>query len=57
MKAYAAVTLDHWDEDQDAKVGKRLKALAGLSPGYDSRLDAVFAVLDGIVVDGPVRLS
>ena len=32
---------DHWDKDQDSKVGKYLIALAGWMPGYDGRTDAV----------------
>lgn len=30
-----------WDSDQDAKVGKYLKALTGDLPGYDGRTDAI----------------
>lgn len=34
-----------WDLDQDAKAGKVLKALAGLSPGYWPDIDALRAAL------------
>lgn len=34
-----------WDRDQDAKAGKVLKALAGLSPGYWPDIDALRAAL------------
>lgn len=36
----AVEAYDHWDNDRDAKVGKILRALAGLLPGYDARADA-----------------
>jgi len=35
----------HWDADRDAKVGKILLALAGVSPRYDRRADALHAAL------------
>ena len=39
LRRYAEGTLDYWDRDEDHKVGKRLKAMAGLSRGYDSEID------------------
>lgn len=36
----AVEAYDHWDNDRDANVGKILRALAGLLPGYDARADA-----------------
>ena len=38
---YAGRTADLWDEDADAKVGKRLSAMAGSLRGYDRRLDEI----------------
>lgn len=35
----------HWDADREMKVGKLLLALAGWSPGYDQRADAIQAAL------------
>jgi hypothetical protein len=36
---YAKATHDFWDEDKDAKVGKRLAALSGRLLGYDDVTD------------------
>ena len=36
---------DHWQNDQDAKVGKILLALSGHLPRYDKRIDAIHATL------------
>jgi len=36
LRDYAGRTLDYWDTDQDAKVGKRLSALSGMLNSYDA---------------------
>lgn len=43
LRNYAAATYDLWDADCDAKVGKRLLAMAGRFPGYDAAIDAALA--------------
>lgn len=42
--AWAADTREYWDRDADAKVGKRLIALAGGLPGYDAQMDRIHAL-------------
>ena len=39
LKTYAGETYRYWDTDQDSKVGKRLAAMAGFSPGYNEKID------------------
>ncbi len=51
MRAYADRTSDHWDRDEDSKVGKRLLALAGKLPGYDRQLDDVDVLIEKLVVE------
>lgn len=36
---YADKTFEYWDADEDHKVGKRLRAMAGGLPGYDATID------------------
>lgn len=45
FKSYARKTFDLWDRDEDSKVGKRLAAMAGLNPGYDSGIDRILSHL------------
>lgn len=45
MQERAKEGLRAWDKDQDAKAGKCLKALAGLSPGYWPEMDELRAAL------------
>lgn len=37
---------EHWDADNDSKVGKMLLALAGHLPKYDKRIDVIHAALN-----------
>ena len=53
LRAVAAETFDHWDADQDSKVGKVLSALDGELRGYDKRIDAFRAVFDSRPTDAP----
>ncbi len=46
----AKTAFEHWDNDQDSKVGKYLLALAGRLPGYDGRTDAVHKALSNAKV-------
>jgi len=39
LVAYADKTWEYWDADEDHKVGKRLRAMAGGLPGYDADVD------------------
>lgn len=41
LRRYAFETLGHWDEGNDAKVGKRLAAISGSLRGYDAKLDEI----------------
>lgn len=41
----AKTARDHWDKDQDSKVGKYLIALSGGLPGYDKRTDEIHAAI------------
>ncbi len=38
---YAHKTREHWDQDDDNKVGKRLMAMAGELVGYSAEIDAI----------------
>lgn len=39
---------EHWDKDQDSKVGKYLIALSGRLIGYDGRTDAVHKAITSV---------
>ena len=39
LRVYAFQTLDYWDRDEDHKVGKRLRAMAGVMAGYYKPID------------------
>jgi hypothetical protein len=43
--ANARETYNHWDADNDHKVGKRLAAMEGSLKGYRNDLDAVHALI------------
>lgn len=45
--SYIIETGDIWESagKNDHKVGKRLKALSGMLPGYDAELDQAFKIL------------
>jgi hypothetical protein len=47
FKKVIMATYDLWDSDQDSKVGKRLRALAGLLPGYDRDIDTLLDHIEG----------
>lgn len=44
LRDYADRTVSHWDKDEDRKVGKRLAWMAGLSRGYEPKLDWVHEI-------------
>lgn len=44
--ALADETYGHWDRDNDMRVGKILKALAGHLKGYRADIDEIHAALD-----------
>jgi hypothetical protein len=41
IRKIAAEAFDYWDSDQDMKVGKILRALAGELPGYRADIDKI----------------
>jgi hypothetical protein len=41
VKSIAAEAFGYWDDDQDMKVGKILKALSGDLPGYRADIDEI----------------
>lgn len=45
LKRIAREALDAWDADNNCRVGKILKALAGLQPGYRADIDALHAAM------------
>jgi hypothetical protein len=47
VRKYADDTHDYWDDSQDAKVGKRLLAMAGKLKGYDADLDKALSLTGG----------
>jgi hypothetical protein len=47
FKKVIMATYDLWDSDQDSKVGKRLRALVGLLPGYDRDIDTLLDHIEG----------
>lgn len=51
LRKYASETRDYWDSDLDAKVGKRLAAMAGRT-GYNHAIDAVLALRKPEIVGG-----
>lgn len=51
------VMFDAWDSDQDHRVGKMIKALAGLSPGYRPDIDQFRAQLESSSAPGSVAAA
>ena len=49
FKKVIMATYEYWDSDQDMKVGKRLRALAGLLPGYDRDIETLLDHIEGKV--------
>ena len=45
IRSYIERTHHHWDNDYDAKVGKRLLALGGRLPKYSPRLTEALEVV------------
>lgn len=46
MVRVADQALDHWDNDQDSKVGKYLSAMSGHLKNYRADLTAVHAIIE-----------
>jgi hypothetical protein len=45
VQSIAAEALRHWDNDEDMKVGKMLRALSGKLPGYRIDTDIINAAI------------
>ena len=43
---------EHWDNDNDSKVGKMLSALSGYLPGYMAKTDKISNALKGNTDNG-----
>jgi len=51
IREYVGATLVFQCDDLEAKVGNRLRALAGDLSGYNAKLDAAFAAIEAGVVE------
>jgi len=41
LSSWAERAYDHWDSDDDSKVGKILLSMAGELPGYSAEIDEI----------------